>query len=448
MEKKILMVILLLTVVGFGQTPRFKLVGSCPLEPDTWYDCFDVIVLDTFAFLANEDLTIINIARPDSPFIITQIDTTHSFRYAIGPAPPYMYAMGMNGFASFDISNMQSPIFLDSINMWLGGDLSLYNSYIYCTTGDYLHLFDASVPENLQYLGIVDSSYFAGRLTNNNNLLFELTEICSLLVFDTSDPANPEKISSLRLPTVSGLSESEPFFRNSLLYVSRLSFYGHGIGLWVINVVDPYNPYLLATSPDTIGAGGINDAYDLTISGNYAYATFGSQIDRSVKRQDQPENVVVFDVSDSANPLPVWIYETVHTYHLGIDSHADTIYLCDGAYFYIFVDTLWTGIGEETKNANTTVSTLQIHPNPFSDKINIQWHVRDERIKLQDLSLNIYDISGRLVRQFHQSSRNMLNQISWDGRDDEGRKIESGVYFVILRYGQSFCVQQKVVLIK
>lgn len=447
-------ILMLFITICLGQTLRFKLVGSCPLEPDTWYDCYDVIVLDTFAFLANEDLSIINIAQPESPFVISHVDTSHSFRNAVGPTPSYMYAMGINGFASFDISNMQSPVFLDSIDIFLRGDLSLCSSYAYCTSDDGLHLFDVSVPETLQYLGLIDSTINAGRLRLNNNFLYEsvsIIPVCSLLIFDISNPANPQKISSLGIPDVMGLQVSEPFFRDSLIYLSYLPLGGwHSIAILIVNVADPYNPFLLAESPDT--GQWINGAYDLTISGKYAYATCGSQVGRSTKKlveqQEQPKNVVVFDISDPTSPFPVWLYEEPPSQYRGIDSRADTIYFCDGVYFYIFVDTLWTGITEEVTHEKPKLSILQVYPNPFSDKINIYWYLESETMKLQSLSLNIYDACGRMVRQLYRSSMIPLNRLSWDGRDDGGKKIEGGVYFVILKYGQSFCVQQKVVLIK
>lgn len=446
-------VFVLLSTVCFGQTFRFKLIGNCLLEPDTWLDCYDIIVLDTLAFLANEDVTVINIARPDSPCVITHIDTTHAFRNGVASLPPHLYAMGLGGLASFDISNLQAPVFLDSIDMPLQNDILLYNNYLFCTTSDYLQLFDASVPESLQYLGIVDSSHFAGRLANNNDFLFEpigggVPVICSLLIFDISDPANPQKISSLTLPNAVGLFESEPFFKDSLIYLSYLSLGGqHSLALLTINVADPMNPFLIAESPD-IGER-VNGSYDLTLSGNYAYTTIGSQMEKSSRKTgeqyEQPENVAVFDVSDPASPFPVWLYEVPVANYRAIDSRADTIYLCDGEYFYIFVDTLWTGLSE-TDQVHRISNTLQCWPNPCNDLLTIKHSLG--QYKDYARSIAIYDISGRLVYSVPIPKNEESSAVIWDCKSLTGKRMPVGVYFVALRCKEKVTAVEKITITK
>jgi flagellar hook assembly protein FlgD len=47
--------------------------------------------------------------------------------------------------------------------------------------------------------------------------------------------------------------------------------------------------------------------------------------------------------------------------------------------------------------------------------------------------LKIYDITGRAVRTFtSRPSSPALLSFTWDGRDEQGRKVSSGVYFVRL----------------
>ena len=42
----------------------------------------------------------------------------------------------------------------------------------------------------------------------------------------------------------------------------------------------------------------------------------------------------------------------------------------------------------------------------------------------------VYDVTGRLVKQFALPSHESLNQIIWDGIDDQGRVVPQGVYFL------------------
>ncbi|MCX7996056.1 MAG: T9SS type A sorting domain-containing protein, partial [candidate division WOR-3 bacterium] len=53
-------------------------------------------------------------------------------------------------------------------------------------------------------------------------------------------------------------------------------------------------------------------------------------------------------------------------------------------------------------------------------------------------TLNIYDVSGRVVKSFNPAS-SIQNQesIIWDGRDDFGRRVPAGVYFLVYQMGTS-----------
>jgi len=63
------------------------------------------------------------------------------------------------------------------------------------------------------------------------------------------------------------------------------------------------------------------------------------------------------------------------------------------------------------------------------------------------VSLRIYDAGGRLVRSFSQSFSPGLNQVTWNGADDQGRALPAGVYLSQLNVGaQQF--HQKMVLVR
>jgi len=76
--------------------------------------------------------------------------------------------------------------------------------------------------------------------------------------------------------------------------------------------------------------------------------------------------------------------------------------------------------------------TMRCYPNPFSKLINISFS-RGQSAKSR-VYLKIYDISGRLVKQFTQLPDDQLlnNQITWDGRDENGQVVSSGIYFIEL----------------
>jgi hypothetical protein len=90
------------------------------------------------------------------------------------------------------------------------------------------------------------------------------------------------------------------------------------------------------------------------------------------------------------------------------------------------------------------INTEPLQPNPFRG----QTVLRFELSKTSQISFSIFDLSGRRVRHFPRSIRQEGgHQIWWDGCDDSGRKVASGVYIYRLSAGL-FCETKRMVLVK
>ncbi len=64
-------------------------------------------------------------------------------------------------------------------------------------------------------------------------------------------------------------------------------------------------------------------------------------------------------------------------------------------------------------------------------------------------TLQVYDIRGRQVRMLHQAGSRMAgNSGSWDTRDDHGRRVAPGVYFVRFQSGHTAIHNQRVLVIR
>ena len=125
------------------------------------------------------------------------------------------------------------------------------------------------------------------------------------------------------------------------------------------------------------------------------------------------------------------------------------------------------GINENESQIAHSTFQLQIHPNPFRQvtEIRIQMQARpasrseagDVRCNpstslgtgKQDISLKIYDVSGRIVKVFNLTSDLLLpaSVISWDGTNDSGQRLPAGVY-IIRVYSRDFEKIEKVILLK
>ncbi|HSG27180.1 MAG TPA: FlgD immunoglobulin-like domain containing protein, partial [Candidatus Krumholzibacterium sp.] len=84
------------------------------------------------------------------------------------------------------------------------------------------------------------------------------------------------------------------------------------------------------------------------------------------------------------------------------------------------------------------------YPNPFNPCTRISF---DLGAPCQ-VDLRIFDVAGRLVRTLVDEHRRggRFEEI-WDGRDDRGGKVASGVYFYRLRAAE-FIESKKMVLLR
>ena len=83
-------------------------------------------------------------------------------------------------------------------------------------------------------------------------------------------------------------------------------------------------------------------------------------------------------------------------------------------------------------------------PNPFNPRTMIRYASAADG----EVSLRIYDLRGRLVRNLVDSKLPAgKHQASWDGRDDGGRVLPSGVYHYVLRTLDSE-LKRKMVLLR
>lgn len=73
---------------------------------------------------------------------------------------------------------------------------------------------------------------------------------------------------------------------------------------------------------------------------------------------------------------------------------------------------------------------FQNRPNPFTPETQIAFDLP----KAGQVGLAIYGADGRLVRQLLSEQRETgRHTVTWDGRDDAGKRVASGTYFYHLR---------------
>lgn len=110
----------------------------------------------------------------------------------------------------------------------------------------------------------------------------------------------------------------------------------------------------------------------------------------------------------------------------------------------IFFDTMAnppTKLNEGSGTLPFGADILAITPNPARKKAEFQFMLEKETA----VSLKIYDASGRLVRELSPSyTKPGVNRALWDGRDQNGLSVNSGIYFINLSIGEYSLVKKLV----
>jgi hypothetical protein len=100
--------------------------------------------------------------------------------------------------------------------------------------------------------------------------------------------------------------------------------------------------------------------------------------------------------------------------------------------------------GAETDATPKIAILYQNYPNPFNPSTSIEFSLpARERV-----SLKVFDVSGRLVRTLVDGPLPDGNhRYTWDGNNERGSSVASGVYFYILR-SESIRQSRKAVLLR
>jgi hypothetical protein len=119
-----------------------------------------------------------------------------------------------------------------------------------------------------------------------------------------------------------------------------------------------------------------------------------------------------------------------------------------GQIYQLAANSQSTGISESSPVA-ALPKTLQLapsYPNPFALARTAATRMAYALPQASEVSLRIYDVLGRLTRQIVQGRQAAgAHEILWDGRNEAGGTVTSGIYFAVLQAGAQRLTQKIVV---
>ena len=186
----------------------------------------------------------------------------------------------------------------------------------------------------------------------------------------------------------------------------------------------------------------LSASYSIRLKWSSASAgqTFQYIIQRSLKKTSDYSEIVRIP-GPGSSPVPTYYSYTDRDVNPGL------IYYYKLGVVKTNGNTRW--YGPVSAVVTGTKPFLRISPNPFTTSTTITIPRISEHRNTRISALKIYDVSGRLVKTFslftHRSS--LITAVSWDGRDDNEKRLPSGVYYCRLNFGNT-TLTKKILYVK
>jgi len=263
-----------------------------------------------------------------------------------------------------------------------------------------------SNPTSPTEVGHYDTGGNAWEVYVKDNYAFVADGSDGLRVIDISNPAAPGEVGYVDTP-----GDAQGVYVNgNYAYVADYT-----MGLRIIDVSNPSSPTEIGFH-DTPGY-----AYKVSVSNNFAYVA------------DDYTGLQIIDVSDPTSPKKVGYYERC-TFAVDLDVKGNYVFIADGDDgLYVLRNDLITGITKKNVSLLRTFKLAQNFPNPFNPTTTIKFSIPET----SNITLQIFDLNGQVIRTLLEGYYPSGSySVEWNGLDDAGRPVSSGMYLYKLKTNQ------------
>ena len=388
------------------------------------YDAVTVSISGDYAYLGNleDGFIIYDVSDPSNP-----VEVSHPYSYGsvwdIAIADNYAYvADGHSCLTVFDISNRSDPFIAGRYNPWgidCAYEVTLSGKYAYIATGSTgLWVFDISDPSDPDVAGYFDTPGNATDVAVRDGLAYMACGSAGVRVIDISDYSSLRETGFYDTPDKAyGIAVD-----NDYIYVANLNE-----GFYILDYSPAVSVLFTNFTARPLDDGSIELQWKM---GKGKYDLKGFRILRST-RTESPELICGRILDPYAERYLDRGVNKGEKYHYVIEAVAN-----DGS-----------TVHSQEITAHPIPLALELHPNfpnPFNPSTRISFTLPEPG----PVRLEIFDINGRLVRTLIDGHVGKgLREANWNGRDNSGRAVASGLYFYRLTAGKEK-ITRKAVLIK
>jgi hypothetical protein len=309
-------------------------------------------------------------------------------------------------------------------------DFAVSGSYIYASAGeDGFRVIDISDPTSPVVVGGLATTSFARNVAADGRYAYLGVLDSGLWIIDVADPAHPVLQSIVPSPD----DADDAAVQGNLVY-----FTDRGNGLYVVDVSDHTAPVVLGH----LQFG--RDARGIAVQGSYAYVA-----------RTEGGNLYMIDVSNPAAPSLVADVDIPGGDPDGIAISGDHAYLAAGSAGLVVLDisnpvAVTESFVYQIDQNRVVVLPLQCEPaaapevassfarpmlvaSPQPSRGDVS--LRFDLPRAGAVTLGVVDAAGRRIRSLREGNAGTgPNELRWDGRDDAGRRVESGIYFIRMQW--------------
>jgi choice-of-anchor B domain-containing protein len=448
----LLLVGLTIPALRAQESLNVDLIGQLPIDTEIG----DIWVYNNVAYLARfggSGVSIVDVSDPSNPVELTVYSSpatsgTWDVKAAKGLAFLAPQYSGV-GLVILDVQDPSSPVLLSEFsharvtsvhNIW--ADTTTNHLYLASNTTSAVEIVDVSNPSSPQHVG----SFAANSGDIHDMVVIDGIMYASFLdgglyLVDVSDPTDPQLMGFVDYPGAF-THNAWPSKDGSYVFTTDEVNGGH---MRVFDVRDLQNIEEVASYQ----AGPPNAIiHNVVVDGDFVHIAYYS------------EGYRVVDVTDPENPVEAGFFDTYEGSSGGFDGawgvypFSEFIYVADiqsGLFVFDFPGGS-VGVGPE---GNGTVIpkalTLgQNYPNPFNPSTVIPFTIPeiDGSGNGIPVKLTVYDVRGRRIAVLIDRRLGAGDyRVNWNGRDQAGESVESGLFFYRLET-PGFSATKRMVIVK
>ena len=410
-----------LEIYDISEPENPNVVGSV----DTPHLAMSISISEDIAYVADYDsyIQILDISNPGFPYIIN----SYGIFYTVVDfliEENYGYAITSSRLYIFRLDDLIYPEIISYIE--IGGtnnSVEYYNSHVYVTSlFEGIKIINVNNPQNPYIVGECDTPGRAYDLLVSGDIVYVANGNHGLTIIDASDLTNPFILPYFNTHTPSNVSSLA--MADDILYLA-----GNYDGLKVVDISDPISPvFLQSILPHSDSRFKIKPII----------------IDDKLIVEDRNWNeILTFDITDPANP------ELINTYIWNLstrdwEAYEDYLVTVNGYQGVSILDLESITSINENPIVQPDIE-LDNYPNPFNPSTTISFSLQNN----SNIELSIYNIKGQKVKSLVKKSFESGNHsVIWDGNDDTGKPVSSGIYLYKLNVNGKAKAVRKCLLLK